>query len=65
MSEDKDKKIKELQNQLENAFREKAESKENYDRLYKDYVTIKGNLQDEKRLNERYLSIIENLTKGE
>ena len=57
--------IKELQAQLDKTFNEKCELKEKYDKLYADYVTTKGVLQDEKRLNERYLTIIENLTEGD
>ena len=56
--------VKELQAQLDKTFNEKCELKEKYDKLYADYVTTKGVLQDEKRLNERYLTIIENLTEG-
>lgn len=58
-------KIKELQAQLEKTFRERVELKDSYDRLCKDYVSSKNELQDARRLNERYLKIIENLTEGE
>lgn len=52
---EKDMKIKELQEQLNTAVKE-------HDKLYNDYIDTKRYLQNEKSLSDRYLKIIENLT---
>lgn len=58
---ERDETIKKLQDQLEDAIRERVELKERYDALYKDLINTRQELSDVKRINERFLRIIENL----
>lgn len=57
-------KIKELQKNIEDVIEEREKVKVELNRLSKEHITLARRLQDEERLNERYLQIIENLTKG-
>lgn len=58
-------KIKELEGQLNNITKRYEELTKSYDTLQKDNFNIKYELGQSKQLNDRYLKIIENITKGE
>lgn len=57
-------KIKKLQEQLEAEMRSRVELKESYDKLHKDYINARSELTEAKRINERFLNIIENLAES-